>query len=151
MTALSATAKTTASPVADWHVESAQVRIEEAVTGLRKLADLVADRPGIAEAVSAGLARRDSNRILLYVNDGRAGGVSIAEYIADVATAASRHGAEVCTFHSNGYGGINAHFGFVTLHVYAALADVGAVAIHTRSVQVTDWQPDPALAGIAAG
>jgi hypothetical protein len=137
--------------VADRHVETALAQIDEAIAGLRKLAELVTDRPEIAESVSSGLDRERSPRILLYVNDRRANGASIPEYIAGMGAAASDHGAEVSGCHDDTWGGINAQFGFVTLHVYAHLDEVGSVATHTRSVQVTEWQPDPALAALAAG
>lgn len=132
-------------------VETALARIDEAIAGLRKLAGLVIDRPEVAESVNSGLERQRSPRILLYVNDRRAGDTSIPEYIAGMAAAATGHGADVSQCHDSNWGGINAQFGFVTLHVYADLAAVGSVATRTHTVQVTDWQPDPALAGIATG
>lgn len=132
-------------------VGTALARIEETIAGLRNLASLVTDRPEIAEAVNSDLDRQRSPRVLFYVSDRRADDTSIPEYIADLATAASDHGAEVSHCHDNDYGGINAQFGFVTLHIYAPLDAVGSVATRTRSVQITDWQPDPALAGFAAG
>lgn len=150
MTTRPTVAKAAACLAADRHVETALARIDEAMAGLRRLADLVTDRPEIAESVSSGLDRERSPRILLYVNDRRANGASIPEYIAGVAAAASDHGAEVSRCHDNTWGGINARFGFVTLHAYAHLDEVGSVATRTRSVEVTDWQPDPALAGLAA-
>jgi hypothetical protein len=140
----------TLTPAPSREVDTALARIEEAIAGLRKLANLVTDRPEVADAVNSGLDCERSLRVLLYASDRRAGDASVPAYIADLATAASNHGADVSMRHDSNYGGINAQFGFVTLYVYADLDAVGSIATRTHSVQVTDWQPDPALSGIPA-
>ena len=121
-------------------------RIAEARAGLQALAELVVDRPDIAGAVISTLAHEWSPRVLVYVSDRVAGEMSIPEHIAGLGKAAKRNGADVTPHHGDEYGGLNAQFGPVTLHIYTQLDNVGAVATRTRSVQITDWQPDPLLA-----
>lgn len=133
------------APVPDRTAEALS-RIADARAGLQALAELVVDRPDIASAVISSVDHDWSPRVLVYVSDRTTGGTSIPEHIAGLADAAKRNGADIAPHHSDEYGGLNARFGPVTLHIYTQLDKVGAVATRTRSVQITDWQPDPLLA-----
>jgi hypothetical protein len=130
-------------------VGKALENISEAITGLRNLAALAADRPDVARAVNTHMTR-EPLRILLYVGE-RDGQAGVPERIADTATAAAAHGAEISRHHADEYGGIDARFGHVQLHIYARLHDIGAVTTRTESVQITNWQPHPLLAALPTG
>jgi len=128
----------------------ALARIAEARAGLQALAELVVDRPDIAGNVIYSLTHEWSPRVLVYVSDRTTGTGSIPEHIADLAEAAKHNGADVTPHHNDTYAGLTARFGPVTLHIYTQLDAAGAVATRTRSVQITDWQPDPLLAAFQA-
>lgn len=143
------TQPTTTAPAADPVVGAALGRIHEAIASLHDLAALVADCPEAAEAVNTHLMR-EPLRILVFVGD-RHERAGVPERVAALATAAAGHGAQISRHRTEDYGGVNARFGFVELHIYARLDSIGAVTTRVESVQVTDWQPHPLLAALPAG
>lgn len=128
-------------------VAEALGRINVALDGLRNLARLVQARPDIARSIQ--LHMYDIN-IALGTNYGIGGrDTSVPERIASLASDAADHGADVRQHQRAGHGGVMAQFGPVPLHVYATLDEVGQRT--TRTVEVTEWQPNPLLAAFAPG
>lgn len=119
-------------------------RITDAVNALSNLADLVRARPDIADSIT--LKAWDIN---VFVGEHLGEGEDVPERIASLATAAAEHGAVVSQRHQGEYGGIEAMFGPFPLHVYARIGQVGTTV--SRTVEVVDWQPHPALAVFATG
>lgn len=113
-------------------------RITNAVNGLSNLAELVRARPEMASRIS--LKVWDINVAVGYPNDGEA-----ADRIASLAEAAKPYADTVEIWHNNDYGGVEAMFGPIPLHIYAPLDHVGGV-VKRKAV---DWRPDARLAGYA--
>jgi hypothetical protein len=142
---MTATIETTAKLTAEERaVVEALGRINIAMDGLRNLAALIQARPDIARSVV--LKGYDIN---LFVGDHLDDGDGVPDRIASLAAVAAEHGATVTQRHNAEYGGVQAMFGPFPLHIYARIREVGRVT--TRTVEVADWQPHPALADIAKG
>lgn len=119
-------------------------RIDAAIEGLYALRGLVAERPDIA-----GSVRPRGYDMNVFVGDHVGEGEDVPDRIASLAADADLHNGIVSLRHNGEYAGIQAMFGPFPLHVYAQVRQVGSAT--TRTVEVTDWQPHPALAAIPKG